>query len=302
MTSPVPFRAVRFVENPVIHAGLPGLAGEIGSNLNGPSLIRVPSWVANPLGRYYLYFAHHHGTYVRLAFAERPEGPWAVLPGGVLPLESTAAHDHVASPDAHVDDEARTIRLYVHGCGPEGRAVQVSFVATSADGLHFTARPDRLGPFYFRVFRHDGWHYALAKEGNESGRLLRSRDGLAPFEPGPLVIPRMRHAAVAVRGDVLDVVCTRIGDAPEQLLYTAISLASDWHGWRPGALVPLLAPELDWEGAGEPLAPSRPGRAFGRERALRDPALLRDEDGRLLLVYAVAGEQGLALAELQPWR
>jgi hypothetical protein len=112
----------------------------------------------------------------------------------------------------------------------------------------------------------------------------------------------MRHAAVAVRGDVLDVVCTRIGDAPEQLLYTAVPLDGDWRGWRPGPLVPLLAPELDWEGAGEPLAPSRPGRAFGRERALRDPALFRDDDGRRLLVYAVAGEQGLALAELRPWR
>ncbi len=35
-----------------------------GSNIAGPSLVRVPDWVENPLGRYYLYFADHRGTYI----------------------------------------------------------------------------------------------------------------------------------------------------------------------------------------------------------------------------------------------
>ena len=49
----------RLPGNPIIRpAMLPGADGE---NINGPSLIRVPDWVANPLGRYYLYFAHHNG-------------------------------------------------------------------------------------------------------------------------------------------------------------------------------------------------------------------------------------------------
>ena len=39
----------------------------IGPNIQGPSLIRVPDWVGDPLGRYYLYFADHKGTYIRLA-------------------------------------------------------------------------------------------------------------------------------------------------------------------------------------------------------------------------------------------
>ncbi|MEM9174383.1 MAG: hypothetical protein AAGC67_04055, partial [Myxococcota bacterium] len=30
---------------------------EAGHNIMGPALVRVPSWVENPLGRYYLYFA-----------------------------------------------------------------------------------------------------------------------------------------------------------------------------------------------------------------------------------------------------
>jgi hypothetical protein len=36
----------------------------------------------------------------------------------------------------------------------------------------------------------------------------------------------------------------------------------------------------------------------GRERALRDPAIL-DDDGRLYLYYTVAGELGIAVARVQ---
>ena len=61
------YRAVRFSENPLLHSGMDP---RIGTNLNGPSLIRVPEWVAAPLGRYYLYFAHHQGTFIRMAYAD----------------------------------------------------------------------------------------------------------------------------------------------------------------------------------------------------------------------------------------
>ncbi len=59
------YRVRRFKENPIIHARLDN---EIGTNINGPSLIRVPDWVDKPLGRYYLYFAHHQGTSIRMAY------------------------------------------------------------------------------------------------------------------------------------------------------------------------------------------------------------------------------------------
>ncbi|MBI3972242.1 MAG: hypothetical protein HY332_13225, partial [Chloroflexi bacterium] len=57
----------RFPTNPIIR---PHMDGRMGDNINGPSLIRVPDWVDDPLGRYYLYFAHHRGTYIRLAYAD----------------------------------------------------------------------------------------------------------------------------------------------------------------------------------------------------------------------------------------
>jgi hypothetical protein len=279
---------------------MPGLEGELGASVCGPSLLRVPAWVRHPLGRYYLYFAHHQGTFIRLAYADRIEGPWKVYPGGVLSLAATAAHRHVASPDVHVDAARRRILLYFHGALSEtdpGR--QATFLATSGDGLHFIAASEPLAPPYLRVFEVEGRSYALAKENNRAGVILRSRDGVSPFERGPEVLPRMRHAAVLARGGVLWILFSRLGDAPESLLFAPLRLAGDWRDWRPGEPVEALRPERSWEGGGEPLEPSRPGRAWTARRELRDPALY-EEDGRIYLLYAAAGEQGIALAELRP--
>src|SRR5690349_7973801 len=68
-------RAVRFQQNPIITEAS---GSKIGNNINGPSLIRVPSWLPNPLGRYYLYFAHHTGDYIRLAYSNSLNGPWKI--------------------------------------------------------------------------------------------------------------------------------------------------------------------------------------------------------------------------------
>ena len=59
----------RLCDGPIVS---PETHPSIGDNIQGPSLIRVPGWVDNPLGRYYLYFADHKGSYIRLAFADVP--------------------------------------------------------------------------------------------------------------------------------------------------------------------------------------------------------------------------------------
>ena len=66
-------RIQRLLDAPII---TPDLHASIGQNIQGPSLIRVPDWVENPLGRYYLYFADHKGAYIRLAYADDLRGPW----------------------------------------------------------------------------------------------------------------------------------------------------------------------------------------------------------------------------------
>ena len=46
-------RVTRLLDEPIIG---PSVHPSIGENIQGPSLIRVPDWVNNPLGKYYLYF------------------------------------------------------------------------------------------------------------------------------------------------------------------------------------------------------------------------------------------------------
>ena len=295
-----PVRATRLRENPVV---TPKSSQTLGENINGPSLIRVPTWVERPLGRYYLYFAHHGGKFIRLAYADRLRGPWKVHEPGALRLaEAPKCYDHVASPDMHVDEARREILMYFHcpagSVGEVDIGQQKTFRAVSSDGLYFAADTQALGPAYFRVFHWGDYYYALVR----AGALLRSRDMKSPFEPGPTLIATdsgriLRHAAVDLRGNVLRVYYSRIGDRPERILLTDVNLTADWMSWRPSDPVTVLTPECSYEGADLPLEVSRPDEAPGRVRQLRDPAIFRD-DRRTYLLYSIAGESGLAIAEL----
>ena len=187
-------KITRLVDGPIVHAGLDP---SIGANIQGPSLIRVPDWVENPLGRYYLYFADHKGSYIRLAYADDLLGPWRIHVPGSLQLSEShflteppavstqqraeieaafaargieIAHDvieevtapHVASPDVHVDYAHQRIVMYYHGLEDVGR--QVTRVATSSDGINFTAQPQVLGRTYLRVFDWQGDTYPFVSD------------------------------------------------------------------------------------------------------------------------------------------
>lgn len=293
-TPPAPARARRLSGNPII---TPQSDPSIGANINGPSLIRVPKWVKNPLGAYYLYFADHNGKYIRLATADHLQGPWKIYRPGVLPLAQSYFTNHIASPEVVLDAKHRQFRLYYHGLTPEEKT-QHTRVALSEDGLHFTAirEPVGQGSAYWRLFRYGDWWYALAMP----GRLYRSRDGLTPFEPGPQLFPAQPlqvHNAVLLRGDTLDVYYTRAGDTPERILFAQVQLGPDWNAWKPTPPQEFLAPETDWEGANLPLSEGRIGALDKPVRALRDPALFQ-EAGKVYLLYAIAGEAGLAIAEI----
>ena len=283
----------RLAANPIIG---PHLDDRMGDNINGPSLIRVPEWITEPLGRYYLYFAHHDGRYIRLAYSNRLEGPWTTHRQGVLPLRVTHFVGHVASPDAHVDNDRQQIRLYYHGSDgkTDDDAPQTTRVALSEDGLKFCANDEKLGPSYFRVFRWRGDHYALAMPGAFS----RSRDGLSDFVAGPtLFTSNMRHAALKLEGDELSVFFSNSGDCPERILLSTISLTPDWQNWIASEPAVVLEPERDYEGGHLPLVPSVRGLAREPVRQLRDPAIFQEE-GKTYLLYSVAGEHGIAIAEV----
>jgi hypothetical protein len=342
---PRPPAVVRFQNNPIIRPEM--LPGPVGNNICYPSLIRVPAWLPDPLGKYYLYFADHKGAYIRLAYAERIEGPWKIYEPGTLQLEQMIAvarvaspgkesavdGKHIASPDVHVDDEKREIRMYFHfSITPRSTWGHRSGVAVSPDGICFRPIGSKpIGQPYIRVFRRGGFYYAL----DRIGGLTRSRDGLNDFEAGnpdfaaavghkvrgtglPAIGTRnaikresgetdvlpgeIRHTAVKIDGDVLTVFFSRGGDLPEHIMCAQAVLTGDWKTWRLSPLVTVLMPTMDYEGGNMPLkAPTNQGmQQMSRPlfRELRDPYIFR-EDGKTYLLYSVAGERGIAGAILR---
>ncbi len=302
---------------PLIDTGTEAYDPKLHSNINGPSLICVPDWVENPLGRYYLYFAHHHDDHIRMAYAEDLAGPYTILRGGVMPLVESAFVDHIASPDVQIVDGQ--IRMYYHGIVTEletNLEIQEPFfarqrtrVAVSRDGLRFFERPQVIASAYLRVFRLRDWYYGLTMP----GLLYRSRDGLTDFERGPLLFgddinreayfysgtnPNPRHFAVQVVEDRIRFFYSIVPGTPESIYMSEVHAVDDnWEMWKPSPPQLVLAPEMDYEGGDLPVETSARGKIDGRVCQLRDPAIY-EEDGRTYLLYSTAGESGIAIAEL----
>ena len=291
---------------------------QLGGNINGPSLIRCPDWVRNPPASYMLYFAHHEGRSIRLALSDSLQGPWRLHEPAPLELEASnfairapemqeldpeardfvergedGLYPHIASPDAWVDHERRQIRLYYHGRLDNG--LQRTRVALSADGLRFSACDEIIATSYLRLFRHQDWFYAITMP----AQLYRSRDGLADFEQGPrLTEEPIRHHALLYDDARWYLLWTRVGDTPERILVSELLTGPDWRRWRLGEPAEVHRARRDWEGADLPAEASRYGAVMQRVNQLRDPAVF-SENGRHFLLYAYAGEQGIAIGELQ---
>ena len=324
--APSNVRVERLLDAPII---APGIHPSVGENIQGPSVIKVPEWVDDPLGDYYLYFADHKGLYIRLAYADDLLGPWTIHPPGSLQIQDSyflaeppavssdvaerlrasqerrgvpMSHDglfeattpHIASPDVQVDHQNQRIVMYFHGL--DDVSTQLSRVATSSDGIPFDARPEQLGRSYMRIFHHNGYTYSMAMP----GQFYRSRDPLGNFEEGPrLFNANMRHSALLVRENTLFVFWTQVGDAPEHIMLSTVDIAGDWNSWQNTPGVEVLRPEYPWEGSSAPLEPSVRSTAYGVVNQLRDPALYEDvASGRTYLFYAVGGEAGIAIAEV----
>ncbi|NRA38730.1 MAG: hypothetical protein HRU15_11360 [Planctomycetes bacterium] len=269
----------------------------LGNNINGPSVIRVPEWIKNPLGIFYMYFAHHSGDHIRLAYADDVHGPWQIHQGGCLHVDDSYPFiGHIASPDVHIDHQQQEIRMYFHGCA-DARSEQWNGVARSQDGLHFKVSSEILGKFYFRVFQFGNKHYAIAKNWNNgTGELYCSVDGLKYFESRGPFIEKMRHCALLRHQNSLLVFYSRVSDTPERIVVASINLDSDWHKWEASGSIDVLRPEGELEGCQYENTASTSGFAIEVQQ-LRDPCIFED-DGKVYLFYSYAGEMGISLAEL----
>ena len=290
----------------------PSLQPSAGNNINGPCCIAVPNWCESKLGRFYLYFADHAGSHIKLAYADVITGPWTLHKGGSLDLSGFAdAYDHIASPDIVIDAEQRQLRLYFHARARSRGREQWTFAAVSNDGLYFKPAADQpLAAFYLKLFNWRGQLYGMSKGGN-LWRSMGGTDGLSPFEPGGNPFDRrlaaelwhnepgsIRHVGICLEGTLLSVYFSRIGDAPERILRSHIDLyGTDWLNWAASAEEEVLRPHEDYEGAGLPVQVSVSGPAHNPENALRDPHLLVHM-GEKYMFYSVAGEQGIAVCKL----
>ena len=309
-------KVTRLLEEPIIFSGMDE---RIGANINGPSLVCVPNWIQNPLGKYYLYFAHHRGRYIRMAYSNKLSGPWKIYTPGVLhlsdsffeimditeyseKLRGTDLYAHIASPDVHIDDENQRIFMYYHGMLND--ADQKTRIAYSNDGLMFNAEPTLLGPAYFRAVKYREWIYVVTWAGN----LLRSRLWEGPFEQGAMLKditsadnPNriLRHSALLLRENVLHIFYSCIGDIPERILHAKINVDKDWAKWGIKEETMVLKPELKWEGAKLPIKRSVVGAADLPQHELRDPCIF-EENGKLYLLYCGAGESGgIGIAKME---
>lgn len=305
-------------------------SASLGTNINGPTVIRVPDWVERPLGRYYMYFANHMGEFIRFAYADTIAGPWKIHDPGVMHVRDTALfrpqpdpretlddfYTHVASPEILIDHDRKRFLMWFHGWWTNGERwpsepaearawaqkkgySQFTQVAESADGLHFEARPASTRASYLRVFRRGDYYYGVSR----LGRVSRATDPLGSFELGPnpfrdgAYAGRIRHVALVPRGNTLHVFSTAIADAPERVMWSRIDLTGDWSAWRASDPVEILRPAAPYECAHLPEAPSAAGDLAVPARQIRDPFVFED-GGHAYLFYSICGEQGIAAAEL----
>jgi hypothetical protein len=315
----------RFIDEPIIP---PFLEEEIGSNINGPSLIKAPAWIKSPLGKYYLYFADHKGDRIKLAFAENLEGPWKIYTGGTLQLKDShfltqrpeipddfdvnelgvrdvhrdhighipkkiddLTYPHIASPDVHLDEINQRIVMYYHGLDEFG--LQKTRVAVSNDGINFLARKKIVGWPYFRKFSYKDLDYAISMP----GVIYKNSGDLEDFTiVNQIMDEDTRHSAVMVDEDKLLIFYTRKGDKPERILLTTIDLTLPSPLWKTSKPIEVLKPEKEWEGASLPLYKSVASAINIPANQLRDPAIFIEDDKNYLL-YSIRGENGIAIVE-----
>eukprot|EP00040_Diaphanoeca_grandis_P026184 m.146345 g.146345 ORF g.146345 m.146345 type:complete len:748 (-) comp30472_c0_seq18:37-2280(-) len=306
---------IRSEHNPIIHKNLHTL-GSNGiplDNINGPSLILAPSWPGfSRLGKYYLYFGHHVGQQIRLAYSDHVNGPYTLWQphnnDGVVHIRDTRFTGHIASPDVHVDTTAKKIYMIFHGIA--GNA-QVSFLAESTNGVSFVSLDVKLGPAYMRMFYYNNHWWGVARNNNDQKVWLHKAStsfigspynqvkwvDFTSFGPG-----KVRHTAVHVRGDTLDIYYSTTGTTPEKISMASISMVESTWGEESIISEPqlhVLQTETDYEGVEKVIKTSKKGAGYGHE--LRDPYVFVDED-KFFLLYTGMGETNINVAQLVPAR
>ena len=99
---------------------------------------------------------------------------------------------------------------------------------------------------------------------------------------------------------ILYIFFTRVGDSPERILYTFVSLTGqDWQKWKRGSIKKLLKPELPREGSEQENKPSLQGEISYIVNQLRDPYVFQDTNGDHYFLYTGGAEQTIGIVKLK---
>ena len=242
-------------------------------------------------------------------------------PGTLHIEEQKVISNHIASPEAVIDDARQEIVLFYHGQIRNGaeKEGQRAAAAVSIDGLHFNPLNQVVGPAYLRVFHHGDLWYSLDGSGEvggtddlhkpfrPSGNIIGGNRGVTlPEGPGRSAQAGQRtrsifypgHIGVDTQGDRLAIYFTCVGQMPEHIMATVVDMAGPVTSWKAKGTQDVLQPALEWEGAGVAAAHSVGGKSHQLENSLRDPAVFRD-NGQPWLVYAAAGEHGMGIVRIE---
>jgi hypothetical protein len=162
-------------------------------NINGPTVIRVPDWVRQPLGRYYMYFAHHKGSYIRMAYADSPLGPWTLYRPGVMPLSASGFPETVEEGEEvggmgtlfetfslHVIRDYLLMAYRALVTDPAERKAR-GMSAHAPKAVHIASPEIYIDEANWRLLMY---YHGFDERGGQSSRMATSEDGLT-FEVQP---------------------------------------------------------------------------------------------------------------------
>lgn len=289
-----------------------------GDNMNGPSLIRIPNWVNNPIGKYYLYFSHHRGRYIRIAYSQNVTGPYSLLSGGAVINISTPV-SHLASPDVHINHPAKTITMYFHTLDKTSIYGQLTQAFISYDGIHFQPHSSDIARYYFRRFQVLRDIFAIAPSNMGRDFTLLHRPGRSEsyrVSSNRTFFPLARHVFPhPVRFNAIVALYSVLFDAPERIYCSRVNITynknrdvnarscpkfqfrikegiklPDGYGkgvndsdcnyvWvSEGPRQTVLLPDASFEGGDLPIRRSQNGPADEFVRELRDPYVFVDAE------------------------
>jgi hypothetical protein len=291
-----------------------------GNNINGPSLIRIPDWVNKPVGKYLLYFGHHRGRYIRIAYADNVSGPYTLLDGGAV-INISISVAHLASPDVHVDHVAKTILMYFHTLDKSSVYGQLTQVFYSQDGIYFQPHTANIARYYFRRFHALRDIFAIAPSNTDRdftllhrgkhGESYRVSSNATFFHMARHVYPHpIRFSSfIALYSIIFEaperIYCSRIDlrynkdktvntrscpkfqlrvkegiTLPEGYAMSIDNSTCNYVWVSEGPRQTVLLPDEEYEGGGLPIRKSRNGPAGEFVREVRDPYVFVDSETR----------------------